>query len=70
MHIAGRIDNALVPGRYSIDCWVRQDRAGGDMAVQGLRLLDFTVEGEAAAGGVVDVGADVTVHGVREGGDG
>ena len=45
VRIAGRIDNALVPGRYSIDCWVRQDRPGGDMAVQGLRLLEFTVDG-------------------------
>ena len=68
--IVGRIDNALVPGRYSIDCWVRLRRPGGDMAFQGLRLLDFTVEGETAVGGVVDVGADVTVTAVREDGDG
>ncbi len=40
------------------------------MAVQGLRLLDFAVEGTAAAGGVVDVRADVTVTAEREGGDG
>jgi hypothetical protein len=70
VRISGRMDNALVPGRYSIDCWVRQDRPGGDMAVQGLRLLDFSVEGAAAVGGVVDVSADVTVRADSEGGDG
>jgi hypothetical protein len=70
VRIAGSIDNALVPGRYSIDCWVRQDRPGGDMAVQGLRLLDFTVEGERPVGGVVDVGADLRLTVEGGGGDG
>ena len=70
VRISGSVENALVPGRYSIDCWVRLDDPGGDRAVQGLRLLDFTVEGPAAAGGVVDVGAELTVTAVPEGGDG
>ena len=68
--ISGRIDNALVPGRYSIDCWLRQDRQGGDMAVQGLRLLDFTVEGPPPTGGVVEVEADLSVTARSESGDG
>ena len=70
VRIAGRIDNALVPGRYSIDCWVRQDRPGGDMAVQGLRLLEFTVDGKKPAGGVVDVDADLSVTSERGSGRG
>jgi len=68
--ISGRIDNALVPGRYSIDCWLRQDRQGGDMAVQGLRLLDFTVEGPPPTGGVVEVEADLGITARSGSGDG
>jgi ABC-type polysaccharide/polyol phosphate transport system ATPase subunit len=70
VRISGTVENALVPGRYSIDCWVRLDDPGGDRAVQGLRLLDFTVEGPAAVGGVVDVSAELTVTAEPEGGDG
>jgi ABC-2 type transport system ATP-binding protein len=59
VRLAGRIENSLVPGRYSVDCWVRRDRDQGDMAVQGLRLLDFVVYGTAPRQGVVSVRADV-----------
>jgi len=50
VRLTGRIENPLAPGRYSIGCWVRRDRAGGDMAVQGLRLFDFLVYGNPREG--------------------
>jgi ABC-type polysaccharide/polyol phosphate transport system ATPase subunit len=59
VRVSGRIENSLVPGRYSIDCWVRRDRNQGDLAVQGLRLLDFVVYGMAPKQGIVSVKADV-----------
>jgi ABC-2 type transport system ATP-binding protein len=64
VRLSGRIENVLVPGRYSVGCWVRRDRRGGDMAVQGLHLLDFVVYGPNAGDGVVSVDADVRA--VRE----
>jgi ABC-2 type transport system ATP-binding protein len=59
VRLSGRIENSLVPGRYSIDCWVRRDGDRGEMAVQGLRLLDFLVYGTGDARGVVSVHSDV-----------
>ena len=59
VRLSGRIENSLVPGRYSIDCWVRRDRTPGDMALQGLRLLDFVVFGTSPSPGVVSVETDV-----------
>jgi len=64
VRLSGRIENVLVPGRYSVGCWVRRDRQQGDMAVQGLHLLDFVVYGARPGDGVVSVDADVRA--VRE----
>jgi ABC-2 type transport system ATP-binding protein len=51
----GEIENLLVPGRYSIDCWIRRDRSSGDMVVQGLRLTHFVVYGTAPRHGMVSL---------------
>jgi energy-coupling factor transporter ATP-binding protein EcfA2 len=59
IHLAGRIENLLVPGRYSLDGWIRQDRQMGDMAVQGLRLTQFIVYGTAPRHGVVLLPAEL-----------
>jgi len=59
VRLAGAIENSLVPGRYTVHCWVRRDGKGGDMAVQGLELLDFVVYGTAPRHGVVLAKADV-----------
>jgi energy-coupling factor transporter ATP-binding protein EcfA2 len=53
VQLGGRIENLLVPGRYALDCWIRRDRQGGDMAVQGMRLIQFVVYGTAPRHGVV-----------------
>jgi energy-coupling factor transporter ATP-binding protein EcfA2 len=60
MRLRGSIENKLVPGRYHLDCWVRQNESQSVVAVQGLRLLAFVVYGTAARDGVVTVGAEIT----------
>jgi ABC-type polysaccharide/polyol phosphate transport system ATPase subunit len=60
VRLAGEIENRLVPGRYYLDCWIRRDVSQGEMAVQGLRLLQFVVYGTAARHGIVALRTDVT----------
>jgi ABC-2 type transport system ATP-binding protein len=59
IRIAGRIDNPLVPGRYSVDCWIARDRDAGDLALHVLRLTDFLVYGTRPGPGSVSVEADI-----------
>lgn len=61
MYVSGKIENTLVPGSYSLDCWVSREGAQGDLAVQGLRLLDFVVYGTAPRYGLVSVDTDIEV---------
>jgi ABC-2 type transport system ATP-binding protein len=65
MRLEGSIENRLVPGRYYLDCWVRQTENERTIAVQGLRLLAFVVYGTAPRDGVVMVEAEITAS--REG---
>jgi ABC-2 type transport system ATP-binding protein len=60
VRLAGEIENKLVPGRYHIDCWIRRNQEGGDMAVQGIRLRDLVVYGTAPRHGIFSVHTDVT----------
>ncbi len=57
--LRGKIENPLVPGRYTIDCWIRRDRQKGDMTVQGIRLLSFVVYGTAPRHGLVMLESDI-----------
>ena len=59
VRLAGRVQNPLVPGRYSADCWVRRRVDDGSLAVQGMRLFGFQVEGDEHSDGVVSVEADL-----------
>ncbi len=59
VRLAGRIENRLVPGRYAVDCWVRQAPDGTGEVVQGLRLFHFVVDGVAPKNGVVSIWTDV-----------
>jgi hypothetical protein len=59
MRLTGQIENRLMPGRYHLDCWVRQNESQSVVAVQGLRLLDFVVYGTGMRDGLVTVDADV-----------
>jgi ABC-2 type transport system ATP-binding protein len=62
VRLVGQIENALVPGRYMLDCWIRRDGEGADWALQALRLLQFTVYGTATRYGVVSVETDFDVE--------
>jgi ABC-type polysaccharide/polyol phosphate transport system ATPase subunit len=66
VRVSGRIGNNLVPGSYTIGGWVRRASGQAELAVQGLRLLDFEVHGPPAGKGVVTVDADVTAVRVTE----
>lgn len=59
IRLTGEIENRLVPGRYHLDCWVRQNESQTVVAVQGLRLLDFVVYGTGMRDGLISVEADV-----------
>ena len=59
VRISGQIENPLVPGRYSVNCWICRNRNQGDVALQLVRLLDFVVYGTSPAPGLVSVTADV-----------
>jgi ABC-2 type transport system ATP-binding protein len=60
LRIAGQIENPLVPGRYSVECWISRDRPEGNLAVHPLRLLDFLVYGTKPGRGSISVRADFT----------
>jgi len=59
VRLPGTVENRLVPGSYALDLYVREDREGGGMTVQGLRLLTFSVQGPPRPYGVVSVDAAV-----------
>jgi ABC-2 type transport system ATP-binding protein len=59
VRIAAQVDNPLLPGRYSVDCWISRDRMQGDLALHVLRLLDFLVYGTELGPGNVSVRAEV-----------
>jgi hypothetical protein len=61
VRVAGRIENPLVPGRYSVDCWISRDRPQGDVALHVLRLTEFFVYGTRPGAGSVGVWTDLEV---------
>jgi len=61
VRLTGLIENRLVPGRYFLDVWVRQDDSETVFALQGLRLLAFVVFGTGSHDGLVNVGAEIDV---------
>jgi hypothetical protein len=59
VRISGRIENPLLPGRYSVSCLISRNRTQGDLALHVVRLLDFVVYGTKPGPGSVSVRADV-----------
>ncbi len=59
VRLRGKLENRLVPGRYYLDCWIRQDQHENVMALQALRMLRFVVYGTAPRHGVVTLDADL-----------
>ena len=45
LRIDGAVENRLLPGSYTLDAYIGEDLGGPSVTVQGLRLLQFTVEG-------------------------
>ena len=69
--ISGTIENPLTPGHYFVACWVARDHSddpSADLALQMLELLEFAVSGSQGSGGVVSVGAELSVLPVQGGG--
>ncbi|HEX6460666.1 MAG TPA: ABC transporter ATP-binding protein, partial [Thermoleophilaceae bacterium] len=60
VRLIGEIENRLVPGRYSLGCWIRRTREHGDLGLQALPLFDFHVYGTHPGMGSVSVEADIT----------
>jgi hypothetical protein len=52
IRIAAELENPLVPGRYTLECWISRSQGDG-MAVHIVRLLDFFVYGTKPGGGNV-----------------
>ncbi len=59
VRIVAHIENPLLPGRYSLECWISRSGEAGGMAIHMLRLLDFYVYGTKPAAGNVVADADV-----------
>jgi Wzt C-terminal domain len=59
VRVSGRIENPLLPGRYSVSCMISRNRTQGDLALHVVRLLDFVVYGTRSGPGDVAVRADV-----------
>jgi ABC-2 type transport system ATP-binding protein len=60
VRISGTIENRLLPGRYAVQCWVSRNRRQGDLALHGLRLLEFVVYGTRPGPGSVEVRTEMT----------
>jgi ABC-2 type transport system ATP-binding protein len=59
--LSGTIQNPLAPGRYTLSCWVARSRRLGDVALQGLEILDVVVYGTTGSFAKVTLDGDVTV---------
>jgi ABC-type polysaccharide/polyol phosphate transport system ATPase subunit len=68
IRLGGEIENRLVPGIYSLECWIRRDRRAGDMALQSMRLARFVVYGTAPRHGLVSLKTTVEPVPERESG--
>jgi Wzt C-terminal domain len=59
VRFSAKIDNRLVPGRYSVDCSITRSDTPGDLALRSLRVLDFLIKGTEPTPGMVSVAADL-----------
>jgi ABC-type polysaccharide/polyol phosphate transport system ATPase subunit len=60
VRITAQIENPLVPGRYSLECWISRARdEQGNVALHVLKLLDFFVYGTRPGAGSVHAQAEV-----------
>jgi ABC-type polysaccharide/polyol phosphate transport system ATPase subunit len=69
VRIEATVENRLLPGRYSIGCWVWRHREGGDVALQTFQLFDFVIYGLRQSPGLVSMPVESEIV-PEEGGDG
>jgi ABC-2 type transport system ATP-binding protein len=53
IRISAELENPLLPGAYSVECWMSRQREVGDMGLHVFRLLDFHVFGTKPGHGSV-----------------
>jgi ABC-type polysaccharide/polyol phosphate transport system ATPase subunit len=58
VRISGKVDNQLVPGRYSVECSISRNRTPGDLAAK-FPLLDFILRGTDPIPGMISVRTEV-----------
>jgi hypothetical protein len=60
--VSATVENQLMPGRYTVVCWVAVTRNEEETAHQTLKLLEFVVFGVEGGPGLVKVPGDVGVE--------
>jgi ABC-type polysaccharide/polyol phosphate transport system ATPase subunit len=60
--VSADIENPLLPGRYSVVCWVATLRNEEEISQQAIKLLDFTVFGVEGGTGIVSVPGELGVE--------
>jgi ABC-type polysaccharide/polyol phosphate transport system ATPase subunit len=60
--ISATLENPLMPGRYTVVCWVAVTRDEEETAHQTLKLLDFVVFGVEGGSGMVSVPGELGVE--------
>ena len=61
LRVASKIENPLVPGRYSVSCSIARNRTIGNVVMHDVRLLDFLVRGNEANPGMVAVREELSL---------
>jgi ABC-type polysaccharide/polyol phosphate transport system ATPase subunit len=62
VRMRGTIENRLLTGRYTLDCWIRDDAgATRELNVQVIRLADFRVYGTEVRQGLISVESEIKV---------
>ncbi len=63
VRMRGSIDHQLLSGKYTLDCWIRDDAgATRELNVQVIRLAEFRVYGTEVRQGIVKVDGEVTIE--------
>jgi len=66
VRMRGAIDHQLLSGRYTLDCWIRDDAgATRELNVQVIRLAEFRVYGTESRQGIVKVEGGVQIEAMR-----
>ncbi len=65
--VSGEVENRLLPGRYHVSAWVIRNRTHGDIALNTLSLLEFSVYGTEPGAGSVSMRDDVQARLLEDG---